>query len=130
MRSRVMPESLAIAWPIFWTSFGARYLNTCAASSSPIDISRMALFIRPASLIAVHPALDYVGDDLGIVARHLPRALQLVEARGRDLRRRFSCGQRHHRLGGCARGRNAQHRTYDAEPQVAEQRGEERVLAD
>src|SRR6478736_3468432 len=81
MRSRVMPLSFAIAWPIFCTSLGARYLKTCAASSSPSDISRIALLVRPASLIAAHPSLHHVRDDLGIVACELPRALQLVEAR-------------------------------------------------
>src|SRR5689334_1477861 len=80
IRSRVTPVSLAMAWPIFCTSLGARYLNTCAASSSPSDIRRIALLVRPASLIAIYPALHDVRDDLGVLAREAARALQLVEA--------------------------------------------------
>src|SRR3954463_14226654 len=89
MRSRVTPFSFDIAWPIFCTSLGARYLNTCAASSSPSDIRRIALVMRPASLIAAHPSLDDVRDDLGAVAGNRAGALQRIG----------SAGRRHERLG-------------------------------
>src|SRR5438105_642891 len=128
--SRVMPLSLAMAWPIFCTSLGARYLNTCAASSSPSDIRRIALLVSPASLIAIHPALDDVRDDLGVLARQRPRALQLIDAERLQDARRFGRGQRQRRQLRHACRRLAQHRPHHAEEQVRDQRREQHVLAD
>src|SRR5487761_2120261 len=64
-----------MAVPSFCTSFGPRYLNTSAASFSPRERSRMALLLSPSSLIAGHPALDYIGDQLRVLARQFPRGL-------------------------------------------------------
>src|SRR5579864_9027842 len=68
--------SAAIATPIFWTSRGPRNLNTCAASSSPIDISRSALFITPSALIG-HPIFHDGCDNLRILARDVAREFQV-----------------------------------------------------
>src|ERR1700722_1808155 len=74
--SRVTFFSAAIATPIFWTSRGPRNLNTCAASSSPIDISRSALFTTPSALIG-HPVLDDSCNDLRILARDVACVFQV-----------------------------------------------------
>src|SRR5688572_14828564 len=56
----------AIAVPIFCTSRGSRYLKTSAASSSPSDMSRIALFCTP-SLVIAHPVLHDVRHGLRVL---------------------------------------------------------------
>src|SRR4030067_2280629 len=62
---------------IFCTSLGSRYFSTSAASLSPSVIRKIALFSTP-STIAVHPFLDYAGDNLGFLLGNLPRCLQTL----------------------------------------------------
>ena len=56
---------------------GPRYLNTSTASSSPIDISRIALRLMPSSLIPPDPVLHHVGDDRRILLRHVAYRAQV-----------------------------------------------------
>ena len=82
--------SLAIAGPSFCTSRGPRCLNTSTASSSPSDISRMALRWMPSSLNSLpHPVLHHVGDDARLLPREvLDRPQVGLVARLAALRRR------------------------------------------
>ena len=45
--SRLRFFSFIIAALIFWTSLGSRYFSTAAASASPSDIRKIALFSTP-----------------------------------------------------------------------------------
>src|SRR4051794_27824410 len=74
--SRVTFFNAAIATPIFWTSRGPRNLNTCAASSSPIDISRSALVITPSALSG-HPVFHDGCNDLRSLTRDIAREFQV-----------------------------------------------------
>src|ERR1700743_3649594 len=91
--SRVTLFSAAIATPIFWTSRGPRNLNTCAASSSPIDISRSALFMTPSALIG-HPIFHDGCNDLRILARDVAGEFQvsLIFVLGAFEREQFAVG--------------------------------------
>src|SRR5690606_11735357 len=60
-----------MAFPSFWTSLGDKNFSTDAASCSPNDISRIALFFKP-SLSIVYPLFNYVGDNGRLLSGHAP----------------------------------------------------------
>src|SRR3989338_4407142 len=68
-----------IAALIFCTSLGSRCLSTSAASSSPSDNRKIALFSVPLSTLSAmaHPLLDYAGDNLGFLLCNLTGCLQI-----------------------------------------------------
>src|ERR1700733_1930096 len=75
--SRVTFFNVAMVAPIFCTSRGPRYLNTSAASDSPIDISRSAALLRPSAFIG-HPVLDDRRDDSGVLTRDHARVVEIA----------------------------------------------------
>src|SRR5471032_759889 len=75
--SRVTFFNVAMVAPIFCTSRGPRYLNTSAASDSPIDISRSAALLRPSAFIG-HPVLDDRRDDSRVLARYHARVVEIA----------------------------------------------------
>src|ERR1700710_640909 len=75
--SRVTFFNVAMVAPIFCTSRGPRYLNTSAASDSPIDISRSAALLRPSAFIG-HPVLDDRRDDSRVLARNHARVVEIA----------------------------------------------------
>src|SRR5690606_10672373 len=131
--SRLTPLRVAMTWPSLCTSFGPRCLKTSTASSSPIDMSRMALRIKPSSLTAPHPLLHDVRDQPRLLLGELLDCPEVrLEARSRILghgnhlragrragKLRLHAGWRrqslHGRLDAAGGAQIAQHGAHDAE---------------